>query len=96
MIDACHIIPFSESYNDTITNGIALCPNLHRAFDRGLISISTDYKVLVNDNFSESVHSSYNIRQFEGVKLLLPESENLYPSIESLTHHHRRFGFQSC
>jgi len=34
MIDACHIIPFSISYDDTITNGIALCPNLHRAFDR--------------------------------------------------------------
>jgi putative restriction endonuclease len=25
MIDACHIVPFSSSYNDTITNGIALC-----------------------------------------------------------------------
>ena len=39
MVDACHIVPFSESYDDTITNGIALCPNLHRAFDRGMISI---------------------------------------------------------
>lgn len=36
MIDACHIVPFSESYNDTVTNGIALCPNIHRAFDRRL------------------------------------------------------------
>jgi putative restriction endonuclease len=35
MIDACHIIPFSESHDDTISNGISLCPNLHRAFDRG-------------------------------------------------------------
>jgi putative restriction endonuclease len=39
MIDACHIVPFNESYDDTVTNGIALCPNLHRAFDRGLIAI---------------------------------------------------------
>ena len=39
MIDACHIIPFSNSYFDTVTNCIALCPNLHRAFDSGLISI---------------------------------------------------------
>jgi len=37
MVDACHIVPFSEAYDDTLTNGIALCPNLHRAFDRGLI-----------------------------------------------------------
>jgi putative restriction endonuclease len=38
MIDGCHIIPFSKNYNDTIINGIALCPNLHKAFDRALIT----------------------------------------------------------
>src|SRR5690606_13110164 len=37
MIDACHIVPFSESHDDTIGNGLSLCPNLHRAFDRHLI-----------------------------------------------------------
>jgi putative restriction endonuclease len=93
MIDACHIIPFSESYNDTITNGIALCPNLHRAFDRGLISISLDFYVLVDDNFSEFQQSSYNIRQFEGMKLLLPENEMHFPSTKSLKYHHNKFGF---
>lgn len=93
MIDACHIIPFSESYNDTITNGIALCPNLHRAFDKGLISISLDFHVLVNDNFSEFQHSSYNIRQFEGMKLLLPEDDIHFPSNESLKYHREKFGF---
>lgn len=53
MIDACHIIPFSESYDDTVTNGIALCPNLHRAFDRGLLSITPNYKVKISDSFME-------------------------------------------
>ncbi|MFC4198185.1 HNH endonuclease [Pedobacter jamesrossensis] len=33
-------VPFNVSHNDKVTNGIALCPNLHRAFDRGLVSIS--------------------------------------------------------
>ena len=93
MIDACHIIPFSESYNDTITNGIALCPNLHRAFDRGLISISFDYHVLVNNNFSEKHDSLYNIKQFEGNKIHLPENINYFPSSESIVHHQQKFGF---
>ncbi len=39
MIDACHIVPFAKSHNDTISNGLALCPTLHRAFDRFLIGI---------------------------------------------------------
>ena len=39
MIDACHIVPFSLSKDDRINNGLALCPNLYRAFDRGLILV---------------------------------------------------------
>ncbi|MCW0483837.1 HNH endonuclease [Gaoshiqia sediminis] len=93
MIDACHIIPFSESYNDTISNGIALCPNLHRAFDRGLISIDGNYRVIMKTNFSEPFPSTYNIRQFEGKKILLPDHVRCYPSMESLTYHLRKFGF---
>lgn len=45
MVDACHFIPFSQSYDDTIHNGIALSPTLHRAFDRGMVSVSDDYSV---------------------------------------------------
>lgn len=92
MIDACHIVPFSESYDDTITNGIALCPNLHRAFDRGLIAISDDYEVLVKTNFVES-NSAFSIHQFKNRKILLPSSKNYYPSLENLRHHRMRFNF---
>ena len=94
MIDACHIIPFSESYNDTITNGIALSPTLHRAFDRGLISVDVDYKVLVNTNFSEVNRTPHNIKQFTGMKLLLPSKEQFFPSLDSLAHHREKFGFK--
>lgn len=86
MIDACHIIPFSESYDDTIKNGIALCPNLHRAFDRGLISIDDNYKVIVSKKFIES-KSSYLLRQFEGKMILLPTEKKFHPSIENLSQH---------
>ena len=92
MIDACHIVPFSESYDDTITNGIALCPNLHRAFDRGLIAISDDYEVLVKTNFVES-NSVFSINQFKNRKILLPSIKNYYPSLENLRHHRMRFDF---
>lgn len=90
MIDACHIVPFSETYDDTITNGIALCPNLHRAFDRGLIAISDDYRVMVNDNFVENTDSAYSLRQYDGVDILLPDNTNYYPSVENLRLHRNR------
>lgn len=95
MIDACHIVPFSESYDDTITNGIALCPNLHRAFDRGLIAISDDYRVMVNNNFVENSESAYNLRQFKGLEILLPDNNKFHPSRENLSWHKRKY-FGDC
>ncbi len=92
MIDACHIVPFSESYDDTITNGISLCPNLHRAFDRGLISIDHNYKVLVKSNWSEN-NSNYSIKQFEGNPIFLPSNSSQLPSLENLHSHRKRFDF---
>ncbi len=88
MVDACHIVPFSESYDDTITNGIALCPNLHRAFDRGLISIDENYKVLVSGLkvFSEKA-VTYSIRKFEGKQIILPKNSKYHPSQINLEKH---------
>jgi putative restriction endonuclease len=86
LIDACHIIPFSESNNDTITNGIALCPNLHRAFDRGLISIDENYKVLVSSKFTES-NSDYSILPLRGKEILLPSEQKYFPTLESIRWH---------
>lgn len=92
MVDACHIVPFSEGYDDTLTNGIALCPNLHRAFDRGLISISDNYEVILNKTFVEN-QSVYNLSQFEGKQISLPNQSEHYPTLQNLSQHRKRFNF---
>lgn len=86
MVDACHIIPFSESYDDTISNGIALCPNLHRAFDRGLITIDDEYKVLVSTSFVES-ESDYSLVKLAGKRILLPSTEIYLPKLANFKWH---------
>ncbi len=86
MIDACHIVPFSVSYDDTVTNGIALCPNLHRAFDRGLIGINEDYKVVVSNSFKED-KTNYSIRSFEGKEIQLPNMMDYFPLKENFEWH---------
>lgn len=89
MIDACHIIPFSISNDDTIPNGLSLSPNLHRAFDRGLITINKDYTVKVSPAVEEA-KSNYSISQFDGCKILLPHETKWHPSMESLTWHSKK------
>lgn len=93
MIDACHIVPWSESHDDTVTNGISLCPNLHRAFDRGLVTVDNDYRVLLSDNFVES-ESPFKLAQFRNQKLILPASDRLKPSRQNLEWHRKKWGFE--
>lgn len=42
IIDAAHLVPFSEGHNDHPTNGLALCKNQHWAMDRHLIAPGPD------------------------------------------------------
>lgn len=87
MIDACHIVPFSRTHDDTIGNGIALCPNLHRAFDRHLIAIDGNFRVLVKTDFAESADSDYGIKKYAGRELLLPSERRYWPLKENLAWH---------
>jgi len=92
LIDACHIIPFSQSCDDTIQNGIALSPTLHRAFDSGLIAIDDNYKILVHQKL-KNYKPSAGIHQYENTTILLPESKWFYPSQQRLAEHRVKFGY---
>ena len=86
-IDACHIVPFSHSHNDKITNGIALCPNLHRAFDRGLVSISNDYTILISRHLTENIKHAYALNSLANRKIILPKKQIHFPEIEAIEWH---------
>jgi putative restriction endonuclease len=86
-IDACHIVPFSHSHNDKIVNGIALCPNMHRAFDRGFVSISSDYRIVVSKHIHEDKDHPYGLKQLEGREVILPEKKIHYPDLQAMAWH---------
>jgi putative restriction endonuclease len=88
MVDACHIVPFSVSKDDTITNGICLSPNLHRAFDRGLITIDSDYRVRISSSISEA-DSPFSLHQFANKPIVLPDHPLHLPLKEHLEWHGR-------
>jgi putative restriction endonuclease len=48
-MEAAHIRPVGDGHRgtDSVRNGIALCQTVHWMFDRGLISLNDDYKLLV-------------------------------------------------
>jgi len=86
-IDACHITPFSVAHDDTVSNGLALCPNLHRAFDRGLITVDSNYFVVTSKHISEDIIHTYSLNQLKGKKLILPTIQQYRPALENLEWH---------
>ncbi len=95
MVDAVcastrHIVPFAESRDVSITNALSLCPNLHRAFDRGLIQIDADYRVVVSAVSERG--GAYGIKAFDGKRSDLPEEWRYWPGLENLERHWERWG----
>lgn len=84
LLDACHIVPWSVSHDDTIGNGLALCPNLHRAFDRHLFWVDGDYRVRVAEGFGELGGHDYGVQRFNGQQLRLPKVRAWWPRVENL------------
>lgn len=89
MIDACHIVPFYKTFNNHPTNGIALCPNLHRAFDKGAITIDDKYRVVVSRTFVENESSKYSLKTLAKKEIELPKDERFMPDLEALGWHRK-------
>lgn len=86
-VDACHIVPFSVSHDDRIGNGIALCPNMHRAFDRGLLSVDEEYRIIVSPHFTENEAHEYSLQKLEGKRINGPQSTKYLPQLDKLVWH---------
>lgn len=91
LIDACHIVPWVDTFDDSISNGIALSPTLHRAFDRGMIGIAEDYSVIVAKDLREA-ESAHALLPFRGQRLNLPYSREHWPGLKNLAEHRERWG----
>jgi len=89
LLVAGHIIPWSESEEHRLNpeNGLALCVLFDRAFDRGLMTIDEQFKVV----YSKQIRSSANVFVksslliYEGKKITLPN--RFCPRLEFLQWH---------
>ncbi len=85
--EAAHIIPFKVSGNNDVRNGISLCQLHHWSFDRGLISVDRNYKVIVSYLMLERGPAEWLLTTLRGKSILLPEHDELYPAQEALAWH---------
>jgi len=85
--EAAHIVPFHISHNDDVRNGISLCKLHHWSFDKGLISLSGSYQIIVSELMSEEGAAGWTLTELRGKSILLPEQDLLSPAQEALEWH---------
>lgn len=85
-----HIVPWSENQDDRITNGIALSPTCHWAFDEGLLAVTDSYKVKVSPQIYKGENSPIHLAELDGRILNLPNDKSFWPDPENLRWHKRK------
>lgn len=86
-VEAAHIFPFAKSYDDSIGNGLSLCPLHHWSLDKGLFSIDDNYKMIISNNFEESGNEAFLLRSLEAKEIYLPKEKPFRPSLTMIRWH---------
>jgi len=89
LMDAAHIIPFRISFDDRPNNGLALCPNHHRAMDELLIAPCPHPTLKagiwrVSKRVDERKDSRRDIISVADKPVLEPAEPKFYPAMASL------------
>lgn len=88
VLEAAHIKPFSESGPNHLSNGILLRADLHKLYDSGYITITTDYLVEVSRKIKEEFENGREYYKFHGSDLLvLPNSISDRPAADYIEWH---------
>jgi putative restriction endonuclease len=89
LVDAAHILPVpSEDSSDDVTNGVALSPTFHRAYDNCLIYLDEDFVMRLNsEKISDLAIQNLDggLRDFQSFldkKIHLPFDINQRPRVE--------------
>ena len=84
IVDAAHIIPFSESRNDHPRNGLALCKNHHWAMDQSLIAPGTDHPWHISAQLDPRQPGERELLGLAKMHLILPKEKAYHPLPEAL------------
>jgi len=93
IVDAAHVKPWKESFDDRPTNGMALCKLCHWSFDKGLMSVNKKYEVLVSKRVMKEQNYPGHILTLTDRPIFTPEQESFWPAQDNL-HWHRRNTFR--
>ncbi|MEI6206333.1 MAG: HNH endonuclease [Desulfuromonadales bacterium] len=91
VVEAAHIIPWCESKNDDIRNGMALCRLCHWGFDEGMLGVSKSYMVITSSSINLTPNFAGPLQALSGRRIISPSDEALLPALEYLSEHRNKW-----
>ncbi len=90
VVEAAHIVPWSESKNDDPRNGLALCRLCHWTFDEGLLSLTAVYVILASPQLGGRDNVPAHLGALVGRLLIGPAEGAWRPDPEAVRWHRDR------
>ena len=93
LLNASHIVPWSKDEKNRVNPSNGLCLNaIHdRAFDRGLLTITSEYSVIVSPSIKRTSRGNDAVRhlltRYDGKKIRLPRK--FLPDQSFLEYHNK-------
>jgi putative restriction endonuclease len=84
LVEAAHLIPFSETQDDDPRNGIALAPNFHWALDQHILAPGPDLKWHISPTLDNRNRDHQELIAIDKKPLLLPQNKKYYPRMDAL------------
>ncbi len=89
-LEASHIKPYAESGPHEVSNGILLRADIHKLFDKGYITITSEYKIEVSPRLKMDYDNGRTYYPLQGIQLTLPRSKSDNPKDDYLRWHNEK------
>jgi putative restriction endonuclease len=87
VLEAAHIKPVAEHGAHRIDNGLLLRSDIHTLFDRGYVTVSSDYRFRVSRRLKDDFDNGKHYYHFQGQQIGLPSQIEDRPNREFLEWH---------
>ena len=86
-LDAAHIKPYNDSGPHDVRNGLLLRSDIHKLFDTGYVTISSDYHFEVSRRIKEEFENGRDYYALHGKPIQLPGSKSYWPDSNYVSWH---------
>ena len=88
VLEAAHIKPYEKSGPHQVSNGLLLRSDIHKLFDKGYLTITSDYHIEVSSRIKEQYENGRDYYKFHGNELItMPSLMNQKPGKEFIDWH---------